>query len=1627
MNKRMWIALCLFPLMLWADSDSLFQALTQHPHRLPGSPEFAASLTAVADTLEAAGYEPHIQTFPAIGREIVRCDLKVNGKVLKDVHPVDNGVGTWVMDQPRTLRVVDGGNGSYTDLKGKEINRDTLVILDLNDPGLEVNPSLMSGAYAVCLIGDHPASIWQLQKLNFMGPGTLPILFVPPAAAASAGFMEGAEVELQVQTRLVDVEGQNLWVHLPASNPETFNFSNPETLILSAPLDSYGLVPTYSPDERGAANAVLLTDVAAELYKQAEAGMLKRDVVMVWWGSRNHGQVAARYFYYSHYQSGKIGLPTESLEARKQGFVNERADLEGPLASMKSEDLFAEKGDDAIRLRPRVKDKMTGIVNALNSHIRIIRVEKESLKQSLNQDGDSEVIQARMEALQIEIDKASARKEVWNLLRKSQNDGGLPEREDIRQAYAELIAELTGEFQLYRQYLDEMLAHIETWDALMQVFVNRKVVAHLDFDFSNDQQEWIFGVIGDPDITATLEITIGNYQKFLSRLAAFNESEPMQTASGAKPFAPALRPFYKPSSLTQPWVRSVPSTIGLMTGVTGFQLMNAGPGDLNLDGLPLRTGTRLSGLREPLETILIALASLEDFSIKGPLSDITPDSQMTYTYEGNGSFNGRRFEDRSEGSQDIEGPSNNAVVLIRPGARGGAPMMPGQFSWAVSRINANGYTWVPLMVKSSMRHNSTRLMAFGYTPDGKLERVANKTESQGHRSGRVPLFYSYGGHLLSSGITGSMLEKTWGGGQVGVLDAASDSKFRSSNSLEVPQMQHFYTDKNSRLKYVGDQGELLLGSTPEHPKGIGISMDPEELLHLNVIEQQADDNWLLNEKRLKALRERNIVNDTLESLHADAEEFLLEAKDAKGEMDHAKSDALYTLSALMSYRVHDPLKASTQDLVHAVVFLLLLNIPFAFAMERMIFGFPSIYKQVGGFVGFFIATFIILYFTHPAFALASAPIVIFLAFVIILLSGITVCIVMGKIKQEIRAIQGMASTAHGVGNDSNTALAAVLIGISGMRNRPLKTFLTALTVVLLTFTILAFASFSSELGVVKTYLGQGTGPERIELHRYSFLGIPQNFIDAVQQHYGEDFDVALRGGIYPNPTQGYDQRSTSLKSELLVQNLKNEKVQVFEGFYGLVGEEVENDPRLSAMLKDFNVATESGYPRIYLTKLSMDRLEALPGEVVNVNGTYYEVSEPFESKVLRNLSTLEGYRMVLPDFKEIVSNINEGAKLNSDGETLEQVDVSQLEWMAPEEMMITDLKVLQAHAQNISEANMLVLYPKSEEVDVEEAAGMLAKVFAGAVHARGSEGVNRYFFTRAVAGSGLNDVIIPLLLGGLIIFSSLMGSIVDREKEIFTYSALGLSPPDVGMLFFAESAVYSVVGGMGGYLVSQVVAKIATALSEAGLIQVPTMNFSSLSSVLTILVVMAVVMLSTIAPAIKAGRSANPGVNRKWKMPMPEADRLSFVFPFTVSEADFQGILSFVYEHFENHSDATLGSFAARDVRLFSEPDPESGKPRQGIEANLSLAPFDLGIFQSFRMFSKEFELPGIEEVVVEIERIGGMPGSWIRGNRKLAEDLRAQFLIWRSLPIDTVELYRSQTKERMAASAQQMGESSHV
>ncbi len=1611
----------------------LFSEFAKHPNRMAGSENLETCFRALEKELTAAGLTPKRQSFPTLVQETDHCTFTYAGKDIAGVLMTDNGPAPFVLDAPIEGPVVYAGNGTVADLEGKDVTG-AIAVVDATLTGVRLPDVFMRGAKAVIIVGDERIDQWRMSRLCYSTVTLVPRLYLSRSAASAAGLLDanGSKVgSIDARAVLKDTRGCNLWVELPGKPGWVGSLEREEVLILSARLDTYGFTPDYSPDLRYAANAALLADTAISL---AKSGILNRHVVIVFFGSHYAGQDGSRFLYHAidmtDDKANSVGLKT-----RAERYQEELTLVNAYIDFAKHHNVMGAQSPNARELQQRLKKQLVSIVGQQREPMGKLHTELASLKKALDDEARGKgqapaEAPARMAELEVALAAGDAIRARWNSLR-TQLFKGKFEADDAENValYKSIMDEVISGLELRRSEIEQMIADNNTWRELREVFVDRDLVSHFDFDFANDRDPWMFSVINGYSLYRMGSIDSGQYLRNLYAISQIYYGTPTGKTLGisegknweAMLYKPALTPIYKPYSLSVPSQRVVPSIVGVGLGYAGYQMMTVGD-SLAHDALPFADDVDLSGLRSQMVDLCRAFGDSPEMSLRKIYPRERMEDRYLYTDE-RGGTKGVNFLNYAASSTDNEGIPKNSILLFT--GIDMTDMLCGQSHLPRARILANGYVYMPMISQEAANTTSrARSIGIGYDEQGAFQRISKDADSTGIIGTPIHLFHAYGGLSFSYGyapdpVGGTLYDPM-------TLIATKDAKHKTSASYRIANDQvEFFADRSDKVKRIGENGEMILGSVEVDPAadadqkvkdamGLGIPMDSKFLLNFDGIEQGANDAYILNEMRLKTLRERNIVRDDLEELHAEAREHIEEASDRAAEKHWSLARAHQVFATCIENRVYRPLRGVTEDLVQAVVVLLLLNIPFAFALERLIFGFTSIYKQLLGFCGFFLATFLVLFFTHPAFSLASAPIIIFLAFVIILLSLITASIMMGKIKQEIRAMQGLASTVHGIENDNSTMLSAVLIGISGMRNRPLKTFLTSVTVVLLTFTILVFASFTSQEGVVESYIGRGTGNSRVELHRLSFLDIDKTLTQSIEILYREKFEIFRRGGIFRMPTRSGDTGTTPLRPERVLYLPRTLKTVTLNAVVGYDPGEFVANPEFSKVVPSFGKGDFVNSP-IYLPKILADELDAVVGDEVLLNGIKFTFAGVFDANALQNLNTIDELKVMPPDFQTTMSNSGRTATDSASAEMFEEMSSGSFEWFSSEMVAIARMSDLDELFPTENVINFISLYPKSAAVEMETEARKLATVFQGAVHVKSAEGARRLFFTKAVEGSGFADVVVPLLLGGLIIFSSLMGSIVDREREIFTYSALGLSPPNVGALFFAESAVYSVIGGMGGYLLSQLIAKLFSTLGRMGLMTPPEMNFSSLTSVSTILIVMAVVMLSTIFPALRASRSANPGVARKWKMPEPEGDLMKFVFPFTVSEIDFSGILSFIREHFANHSDATLGSFAAKEVKLFKMIGAKGGGDAIGIEALVSLAPFDLGIFQKFRMYSSEFEIQGIDEVVVELRRIGGTPSSWYRSNRAFADELRKQFLLWRSLPIETIEHYRAATEATLS------------
>ncbi len=302
----------------------------------------------------------------------------------------------------------------------------------------------------------------------------------------------------------------------------------------------------------------------------------------------------------------------------------------------------------------------------------------------------------------------------------------------------------------------------------------------------------------------------------------------------------------------------------------------------------------------------------------------------------------------------------------------------------------------------------------------------------------------------------------------------------------------------------------------------------------------------------------------------------------------------------------------------------------------------------------------------------------------------------------------------------------------------------------------------------------------------------------------------------------------------------------------------------------------------------------------------------------------------------------------------------------------------------------------------------IAKRFAIAMFAGFSDGVEMVTASNLASVSGAGQVAVPLAIAGLIIFNTMMGSIAERKREIHIYTSLGLAPLHVGALFVAEAMTYGLIGTVFGYVIGQ---GVGTALLHLGWLGNVTLNYSGTSAITTMGLILLIVLLSALVPARLASRLAAPSIERTWKVPLPQGDRIVAQLPFTINKTAADGALAYLAEYFEAHREGSIGKFSAGEVEPFGRSDG-NGESTRGLKTIVWLTPFDLGIRQDLTLRIHPGEFPDIYEVELVLKRLSGDDRSWYRMNKTFLTELRKQFLQWRSLSPERMLEYVGQSSE---------------
>lgn len=1605
--------------------------LTKASHRLAGTPEGAAAGAFLERELRALKGEVLVQRFTFPQQRVIACYAEFDGKRLPLFPLKPNGLQASVTPAAGIEgAAVSVGAGAPADFNGRDC-RGAVVLADFGAVGA-LERAFRYGAGAIIYLGAEDDDRACLRDKRSYASVDLPRFWIPRTTAAREGLLAAKRIRVVSAIEWIHAEGRNLFLWIPGTAPTFASKGEGEYLILSSSYDSDGPVFLQSPDCETAANCAALLEIA----RRWSAAPPRRSTLIAFFDNRANFMEGGRQFY-AAFRRAFPSLIKDPLPARGTFLTQERETLHGLLQVLRAPDPLRAEGEFAERIHDMLRDAARGRHGDLQLDLIALRLDRERGRQTGPSDG------------------AEADPRIESLLAQSRDL--LRTREAIRDRQLPPETERKG-FDLVRDEVrDRLQRRLGELDVLQKaqddaVALARRVqgshpTLHVALRFTAGNRTWL----AVPSKNSTHEKLYADFSEAAQRLTAGTAPNAIWPRESASEYVNS--PSTAESLFAE--VFEIPS-LTLTTALDRAPKM----------GMPLaaRDAERLDSIRQQASEAAAALDLLANApwaSVPNRVLTVSQSALCLEDYLWNDAKaepEGHMVKSYTFGQNTPNRPEPGALVhfVLNDVIAG----LHNQVAVAGRALDAkftelhDYYTWTdgngcfPWTAIHSAYGRRAFVEAARFDSDGRIARitVANPRGGAGRVSSRwekagfyLPRarFESYAILAMFPAASSRFIGRTLPFGEsflpssFALYNGLTDSAYRREHFRYDPLVGigAGYVEKPLGVKVIyqdpfhRENVALLVNCPPGSAKGLGFAPGNGEPPGpqpptLDLYARPAQDFVNLNETRLHRLRRHNIILNALETLHARATRALERAQAAAEALRHPEADRDAALVSAIERRVYHPVIATTNDMVVAVTVLLVLAIPFSLGLQSLLFATYNVYRKIAAFALVFAATFLVLYFVHPAFAFAATPMIIILAFVIMMMSGGVIWIIGDKFVYEVNKLQGLATAAHALRRGAIGNLGAALsLAISTMRRRPVRTILTTATVLLLTFTILSFVSVQTEEGINRYAIGVSDSFTRLLVHRKVWRSMDPNVLEETRGLVGARGDVHGRWWLTEEMDVGVSTQAESSFGALVipVQHASGALAQA-GGLLSLDPREIEALPALRACLpgriEEFNAGKGAWFPPNLLAQLG-----AKTGDRVRVRGVDLIVLGAFDPAKLAALRDVDGARLLPVNFvatQQAMRFTSKGsagldatdsaADQQSDLEdALARLEPQALEVVNPESLLLVPP---QRHAELGMSLKGLNVYPASG-ADSETLARDLALVNeAGAWLNQGGE-VTHFFYGTQYGVSGASEVLIPLLLGGLIIFSTMLGSVIDREKEIYTFSALGLAPRTIAALFFVEAGIYAVIGGFGGYLLSQVVTRLLETLAAWGFFRAPEMNYSSTTAISTILLMMATVMVSTIYPALQAARKATADTRRTWRPPRPEGDTCRFEFPFTISRHDVGGILAFIREHFASHADRTVGKFAADAPQVFRE----TAHAMPGLRATIWLQPFDQGISQGFELTARPSDIEGVCEIHVELTRRSGPPSAWERAYRVFLGEMRLQFLLWRTLPDETREHYLAEAE----------------
>jgi cell division protein FtsX len=611
---------------------------------------------------------------------------------------------------------------------------------------------------------------------------------------------------------------------------------------------------------------------------------------------------------------------------------------------------------------------------------------------------------------------------------------------------------------------------------------------------------------------------------------------------------------------------------------------------------------------------------------------------------------------------------------------------------------------------------------------------------------------------------------------------------------------------------------VLLNSESSKPEGSGYRVENWPIIPATEY-LVARDMWNLLQPRIANLESHGISNERIRSLQREGIEALENAEQALAGFQYDRFMEESRTSWALASRIYNDVERTQKDVLFGVLFYIALFVPFSYCLERLLFAFVDIHKRIVAFLLILGVVIGLIYSVHPAFQLTYSPVVVILAFFILGLSVIVALIITGRFEQEMVLLQQRARHMKGSEISRTKAFAAAFVlGVSNLRRRPIRTALTCVTLIILTFTIMSFTSVKSMRHRGRLRLKEQSSYQGLLLKTLNWDSLPSEALDTVENKFQGQAVVVPRvwleakdrtkATVVPIHLDGKE----VLAKGVVGLNYREPQVSQLENILSC-GRWFRKDERQVVLLSD-RLARSLG--------ISLKQPEKA---TISFWGMDFQVVGCFRGEELETHVDLDGEPLTPVIFpSEAVMEVTE-----VEMEAIEAGEDVQA-FQSRYQHIPGDLTVIMPYQTLMSlggALKALAIKPTSPEATRTIARNLVDR-FGLTLFTGESEGTFMYSASDALSYSGVPNILIPMLISVFIVLNTMIGSVYERKREIGVYTSVGLAPFHVSFLFIAEALAFAVLSVVLGYLLAQTCAVV---FATTSLWQGITVNYSSLAGV----------------------------------------------------------------------------------------------------------------------------------------------------------------------------------------------------